>query len=657
MEHGEGTGKGGVTAKAVLVGLVFVLLECGLIHYVDLMIHGSLTFHLIPAPGIIVLLFLLVWVVNTPLRLVVPRAALTTGEILVVYAMMGVGLTAPSIGLSQVLIPALAAPTYFASSSNRFAEIFELDQGTMIPSWLAPTDYAAVEGLFARTSTAPIDWGSVARTWTVPLLCWGLWAFTLFFVYICVMAILRKQWVQNEQLTFAYNVVPEQMSTVPEDGAALSPFWKSRWTWAGFLIPFLYHLFANLYVISPIFPKVPLAENLGLYLTEFPWNGSGYLYLFISFHALAFCMLLTEDMLFSLWFFYLINKILAVALHAFGINDTYSHFFSPAMNSQAAGGFLAYFAIILFMMRRHLRLVLGRAIRFEVGPDEANEPMTYRSATWGLVLGMLALVGFCAAAGANPGWAAVAIILILIYWVVLTRLVAEAGLFMAQGPWPVHDLMAKFVGTAALSTQTWTVLAFFKSIFLRWYTIMPAYVLGSFKMADRHRLNNRRLVKAMLLAIAVSIVAAFATTLWMSYTYGALNLSPWKARDLARQPFDAIRSTYGNPVPPDYKNMAVIAVGAAITLFLSAMRMNFTWWPFHPLGYVASNLYIIHYFWVHMFLAWVGVKCITRYGGIHLLRKVRPFLVGMVIGGLVSAGFWWGIDYFYNLTTHWIWSI
>ena len=653
--------QGGVTLKALGVGLVFVLAECWLVHYVDQMIHGTLSFHLVPAPAQIVLLFVLVWAVNTPLRAFAPRHALTSRELLVVYTMMAVGLTAPSMGLAQVLVPALAAPAYYASPSNKFAEIFQLGTDKVIPSWLAPTDYDAIKGLFSRTSTEPVDWGMVVRTWTTPLVLWGLWMFGLFFVYICVMSILRKQWVQREQLTFAYNVVPEHMSTTPgpsAEGAKLSPFWKNRWMWVGFLIPFVYHFFANLYVVSPLFPSIPIQFNLAQYFTEFPWNGIGELTLWVSLHSVAFCMLLTEEMLFSLWFFFLVNKVLAIMFYAFGWNETYSDFFSPAMSDQGTGAFLAYFLILIWAMRTHLRLVLSRAVRFQVGPDEATEPLTYRVAFWGLVIGMAALVGFCTVAGANPFWSFLVLAMILVYWVVLTRLVAEAGVFMSQAPTSaVHDTVAKLFGTAALSVKTWTVLGFFKSIFLRWYTIMPAYILGGFKFAERHRINARRLVFAMLLAIGVSIVAGFLITVWMNYEYGALNLSTWKAGSLARQPFDQIRRYHDTPLGPDRKAISVMGVGAAVTLFLSVMRMNFVWWPFHPLGYVASNLYIIHYFWSHIFVAWVLSKLITKYGGLYLMRKIRPLFIGMVIGALMAGGFWWVVDYFYSLDTHWVYAI
>jgi len=228
---------------------------------------------------------------------------------------------------------------------------------------------------------------------------------------------------------------------------------------------------------------------------------------------------------------------------------------------------------------------------------------------------------------------------------------------MSQGPWPVHEFVAKAVGTSALSIRTWAILAFFKSVFLRWYTIMPAYILGGFKFAERRKINTRRLVGAMLLAVSVSIIAGFVTTLYLNYTYGGLNLSPWKAQSLALQPFETVRSYAGSPQGPDLKGLSVMGVGAAVTTFLSIMRMNLTWWPFHPLGYIASNLYIIHYFWAHIFIAWVGVKAITKYGGIHLLRKTRPFFIGMVLGGFASGGFWWVVDYFYHLDTHWVFAI
>lgn len=652
--------QGGVTAKAVVIGLVFVLIECLLVHYVDQVIHGTLTFHLVPAPALIVLLFLLVWGVNIPLRLLAPRRALTTREILVVYTMMGVGLTAPSMGMAQVLVPALAAPAYYASPSNKFAEIFQLGTDMVIPRWLAPTDYDSIKGLFSRVSTEPIDWAMVVRTWALPLTLWGAWMFVLYFVYICLMAVLRKPWVEREQLTFAYNVIPEHMSASPPVDApgAIPPFWKSKWMWAGFAIPFTYHFFANLYVISPVFPVVPFFYDLAPYFTEFPWNGIGELKIWISLHAVAFSMLLTEEMLFSLWFFFAVNKVLAIVFYAFGWNETYSYFESPAMSNQGTGAFLAYFLIVLWAMRSHLRVVASRAIRLRVGADEANEPLTYRAAFWGGILGMGALVGFCGAAGANPFWSFLVLIMILAYWVVLTRLVAEAGIFMSQAPTAtVHDTIAKVFGSAALSIPTWTVLGFFKSIFLKWYTIMPAYVLGGFKFADRHRINARRLVAAMLLAIALSIVAGFCTTVWMNYEYGALNLSVWKAESLAKQPFDCVRAYYESPNKPDWKSMSVMGVGAIVTLFLSIMRMNFVWWPFHPLGYVASNLYIIHYFWIHIFIAWALSRLITKYGGLTLMRKIRPFLIGVVIGALMSGGFWWIIDYAYCLDTHWVYAI
>jgi hypothetical protein len=249
------------------------------------------------------------------------------------------------------------------------------------------------------------------------------------------------------------------------------------------------------------------------------------------------------------------------------------------------------------------------------------------------------------------------------YWIVLARLVAEAGVFMSQGPWPVDEVVTKAVGTqlpllgAAGSVKTLTLLGFLKSVTLKWYTIMPAYILGGFKFAERQKINARRLVVAMLLAILVAIVAGFVISIYLNYSYGALNLSEWKARSLALEPFEMIRSYENAPKGSDLKSLMVMAVGAIVTLFLSAMRMNFTWWPFHPLGYIASNLYLIHYFWIHIFLGWVGVKLITKYGGVHLLRRIRPFLIGMVLGGFMSGGFWWILDYVYHLDTHWVYSV
>ena len=81
-------------------------------------------------------------------------------------------------------------------------------------------------------------------------------------------------------------------------------------------------------------------------------------------------------------------------------------------------------------------------------------------------------------------------------------------------------------------------------------------------------------------------------------------------------------------------------VGVVVTLFLTAMRAAFFWWPLHPLGYALSGSWSTIQFWFPCLIAWVFKSLILRYGGMALYQKARPFFLGMVIGEFGMAVFY-----------------
>ena len=94
--------------------------------------------------------------------------------------------------------------------------------------------------------------------------------------------------------------------------------------------------------------------------------------------------------------------------------------------------------------------------------DESNEPMRYRNAILGIIIGMAYLVGFPNKMGLTV-WIAVAFFLIYYFLSIgITRMRAESGA-------PAHDLyimgadytLATFLGTRFLGRQNLTALSFF----------------------------------------------------------------------------------------------------------------------------------------------------------------------------------------------------
>ena len=76
--------------------------------------------------------------------------------------------------------------------------------------------------------------------WLGPFLAWLVFMMTLYFVMVCMLVLLRKQWVENEKLAFPLTILPLEMTRPAffkqglEKGAglAVSPKGKLATVWA-----------------------------------------------------------------------------------------------------------------------------------------------------------------------------------------------------------------------------------------------------------------------------------------------------------------------------------------------------------------------------------------------------------------------------------------
>lgn len=72
------------------------------------------------------------------------------------------------------------------------------------------------------------------------------------------------------------------------------------------------------------------------------------------------------------------------------------------------------------------------------------------------------------------------------------------------------------------------------------------------------------------------------------------------------------------------------------------MRQRFWWWPFHPIGCLASNTWAAKWNWMPFFVGWLAKTLVIRYGGLRLYRKTVPMAIGLIGGDLLSQ-FVWGL--------------
>lgn len=640
-----------VRLRSYVIGILAVVLVCIVVSFSELVAGkgGSIDSILLgathmPPAAICVLIVLLL--VNALVGKISRFFRLNPAELAVIYFMLVIGALLASFGFASQLLPSLAGINYYASPQDHVWRSFFYPH---IAKWLVPFDPAGperqlvsvrfYEGLRLGES---VPYGQ----WIVPIIAWLIFAFLLFFLMACVATLFRRQWADNEKLTFPLVQLPMEM--IGEDTSR--SFFRSKAMWLGFAVPGLFYTMNGLHNSFPSVPGLQSFINLKDFFTTGPLKEMLFTPLVLSFSIIGFAFLLPLDVTFSMWFFLLFFRLQdAVSLYLgyhldgmplYGITRYYQGY-------QSAGAFVAIAIAMLWLARPHLRLIRDRVFG-RIGPEvDRDEYMSYRSAFWGGLIALGLMMVWLRAAGMTLGAALFMIsTFVFILMFVLSRCVAEVGLLMLQPAFRPLDLWAVAAPKASLGAQNLTVLNFVNSVFMRDpRSLMPAY-MDSMKGADMVRAHRRRMAIGALVAVGVGAVAALLFQLKIIYEQGGLTMSGWFMWAVPHLHVDESTQILRGAVPWDVRAPIWFGVGAVFTAFLYAMRARFWWWPFHPLGYALGCAWPAVVYWSSFFAGWLVKSTVLRYGGAPTYRRFRPFFLGLILGEF-SMGILWALLRFF----------
>jgi hypothetical protein len=268
--------------------------------------------------------------------------------------------------------------------------------------------------------------------------------------------------------------------------------------------------------------------------------------------------------------------------------------------------------------------------------------LSYRFAALGLVAGLGIVFGWLVWAGMTPIFAALFLVSFLAICLVLTRIIAEAGLLMVQFSFRPVDYLLLFGGTPALGPANLTVLAFVDTVLtfdLR-ECLMPS-VLNGFRMAEQSGVSTRRLSRVIGAALVFALVVTIPVFLMTFYKLGAIVVDRnGTLTGLPREFFTELASRLENPSRPSGLEYLWLLVGAAAVAAMSWLRFTFVWWPFHPLGLVMGTSYATRYLWFSLFLGWLFRLLTVRYSGLRGYVGFRPLFMGIIMGDVLGALLW-----------------
>jgi len=615
----------GITLRAVIVGFLAIIPGVFWGVYGDVRSQTDLTSTSLMMPPILILTALLI--INAGLRRVRPRWALDRAELITIYAMLTVSVILSGMGMLQFVCTSVGAVPHFATPDNQWEGYLNY-----VPRWIMPK-LSAIDGFYKGDQ--PIPW----RAWTWPIVAWSGFLFAMLLCMYCINTIMLRQWMERERLSFPIVQLPLEMTD------SSSTFFRNKIMWMGFAVAAALETMNSLNFLYPNVPYIHLtAYDLQQYFTQPPWNAIGYFPTTYYPLAIGLGFMLSTEVSFSLWFFYLLTKAENVMTAAVGLSGGSGGVFSkpPYIAQQGVGAFIGITIVAIYLARNHIKDVFAKAIRRDPSVDDSDQPLGYRTAVFGLVLAFLVMVGFCRAVGVSVAVAMAYLALYIIFSATITRLRAEAGPAWVMGPYQnALDTVVQPLGTQMFSKQNLIALAYF-----HWFSVemrccpMPVQI-ESMRMAQSARIKQRAMTAVLLGAMVAGIAIGFWACLGVWYHYGAgtANVEPWRT-GMGRAPFDTATFYMRNPSRPDTAGTMAIVFGAVVVFFLSAMRARFIWFPFHPAGYVLANTGTMYWLWCPFLIAWLCKVIITRYAGIKGYRAALPFFLGLVLGDYVTSGLW-----------------
>lgn len=638
-----------VTARAVAIGGFASLLVLLVMAYNDYYLQNTLLIgNHFPVVSIAILMALVLGV-NTLIRARRWGPGLAPAELLLVWGMIGVAGGICSAGIMRYFPSWMVSPAYYAAASGSELDTYVLKH---LPSWMVvsadPADPSVRWFMEGLPSGGTIPW----KRWLVPMGVWFGFALLTYASHLALISMFFQQWSVRERLIFPVVQLPVELAQSPEPGRWVNAFLRNPLTWVGVAIPGVIHGYEGLRDYFPELPQlIALQRFVWTLFPDRPWSEFHPMDVNIYFSVIGLTFMLTTEIAFSMWFFYLLYRFSFVYIAWLGSGATgyWGNWGTQVSVFQCVGAVFAIAAFLFWTARRGLSGWWKRAMQGTRDRDE--DPWSPRAALLLITVGLAGQVLWLMLAQVQ-WWiaiAAVAIFLAIVF--VLTRIVSEAGLMFVQSNVIAYDVVTKLVPAAWVKAESVVVLMMQKAvIMLDLREIFMPYVLNGMRACAQVRARPGRVLSVLAVTAVLAVVVSGYGRVVTSYKYGGVNMDQYaniaqptgllgEASNFQKNPpaYDWVRLGETSVLPVGVAHVISGAAGAGVLLWL---RSVFAWWPLHPFGYVMCAPWAMQMFWFSLFLGWVFKASVMTFGGAQIYRKALPLFLGFVLGESAMAAFW-----------------
>lgn len=567
---------------------------------------------------------------------------LLPSELLAISCMGMVAALMQGEWLSGYFLGIITAPTYFVTPENRWDEVLF----QYIPTWSIVADRQTTTGFYeSLPKNAPIPW----QAWVAPLMWWGGFLGAVLLAGFCLNVILRKQWMENERLSFPIATALLELTGVSGSERTFSALIRSRLFQIGFWVVLGAIAWNIVGWFVTDFPHLPVLSRRNISI------GRGFPSLWFKVHPLtiAFGYFTKSEVLLSIWAFHLLAIVQVGIFDRIGLDIGASDFicsFNPIIGWQSFGGMIVFVCWSLWIARAHLKEVLRKAFTRKGTIDDANELISYRAAVYLFLVCALYLIFFLHQAGMT--WASLLAFWFgtLILYLGLARIIVESGLIYLRGPitaqsftWFLFGIAGMGPASTAGLALTYTFFCDAKTFGMTMFAHIPRLGIAM------HPRRRRLLVPAVMLAALVGAAAVIGFTLYYgyhvvgSYNFGVVSFNGSNNGAVGIWRTAANRIQEGT-VGTAWDRVSWLGIGGVFTLLLFYVRYRFPGFPIHPIGFAVSGSEILRSSTASIFIVWLIKVLLLKLGGLESYRRRVPLFLGMAVGYVAGIGLGVAVD-------------
>lgn len=580
--------------------------------------------------GVVCLLLLLLGLNALPRLL--KRRGLARAEILGIFMMLAAMAAVPGQEYAQHFYLNTMGLVYYTNPEVAGTALY-LDQ---IPASVVPAtdrDAAPIRWAFeGMPGGASVPW----RAWVVPLLVWTPYLVALYWILLCGAALLARRWENEEKLVYPLVQVPVELTA--DGGAALSPLLRNWLLWACFMVGVVLYVLKGLHTYYPAVPDLNLQKDAGQLFGGGPLVAFNRLPLHFYPEMVGISYLLSSEVAFSVWFCYLLRLAQTAVRIGVGLRTDHAQF----AEMETVGGYLILGLSMLWTARHYLRQVLEAALTRVTEGEHPGE----RLALWGYLGGMAFILWWSSRIGLHVGWAALLIVPFPLICLVASRVVCEAGMFIYTSPFRWDYLLFRLIGARTIGTRNVVLMTMMSWVQIR--STATAFMPQAFQVLKIGSLTNSerpKLMASTMAAVGLAILVAHVASLWVIYTWGVPRLGWWPKTSALGTTNRLIASLRGQTTT-GAEDWIAMALGAGVTAALVNLRQRLTWWPLHPLGFVAWVGWPTERYWLSMMLGWLAKIVVVRFWGYRAFAALRPAAFGLILGIAVVLTFWMVFHFF-----------